>query len=59
MPVKLCFDIQAAISIVHNPVHNNRMEDIEIDPHFIKEEIDGGLVCMMYVPTGDQVVDTF
>ncbi|XP_071909660.1 uncharacterized protein [Coffea arabica] len=57
LPMKLYCDNKAAISIAHNPVLHDRTKHVEVDKHFIKEKIEGGVVCMTYVPTRDQVAD--
>ena len=57
LPMKLYCDNKAAISIAHNPVLHDRTKHVEVDKHFIKEKIEDGLVCMVYVPTEDQVAD--
>jgi formylmethanofuran dehydrogenase subunit D len=30
---------------------------VEVDRHFIKEKIESGLICIPYVPTGEQLID--
>ena len=30
---------------------------MEVDKHFIREKVDNGLICMMYVPTNKQAAD--
>lgn len=55
--MKLYCDNKAAISIAHNPVLHDRTKHVEVDKHFIKEKIEDGLVCMVYVPTADQVAN--
>ena len=47
---------KAAISIAHNLILHDRMKHVEVDKHLIKEKI-GGIVCMTYVPTRDQMAD--
>lgn len=34
-----------------------RTKRIEVDRHFIKEKIDGGIIYMIYVPTSEQATD--
>lgn len=55
--MKLYNDNKAAISIAHNPVFHQHTKHVEVDKHFIKEKVEGGAVCMTYVPTKDQVAD--
>lgn len=56
-PIKTYCDNKAAISIAHNPVLHDRTKHVEVDKHFIKEKIEGGQICMIYVPTDEQVAD--
>ncbi|CAM8975218.1 unnamed protein product [Rhodiola kirilowii] len=57
LPMKLYCDTKAAISIAHNPVLHDRTKYVEIDGHFIKEKLKGGVVCTPFVPTTQQVID--
>ncbi|KAJ9541315.1 hypothetical protein OSB04_027821 [Centaurea solstitialis] len=59
LPMRLFCDNNSAISTAHNPVHHERTKHVEIDRHFIKEKIDSGGVCIVYIPTNHQVVDVF
>ncbi|GMP88706.1 hypothetical protein CsSME_00040591 [Camellia sinensis var. sinensis] len=56
-PMKVYCDNKAAISIAHNPVLHDRTKHIEVDKHFIKEKINAGIICMTYLPTGEQLAD--
>ena len=55
--MKLYCDNKAAISIAHNPVQHDRTKHVEIDRHFIKENISSGTICIPFVKTCDQVAD--
>ena len=57
MPIKMYYDNKATINISHNPVHHDQTKHVEVDCHFMKENIEDGTVCMIYVPTSEQVVD--
>ncbi|XP_073219751.1 uncharacterized protein [Cicer arietinum] len=45
------------ISIAHNPVQHDRTKRIEVDRHFIKEKLDSGMICTLYVSTQNQLAD--
>ena len=55
--MKLCCDNKLAINIAHNLVQYDRTKHVEIDRNFIKEKLEGGLICMPYVPLGNQLAD--
>lgn len=59
MPMKLYCDNKAAISIARNPVQHDRTKHVEINRHFIKEKIDNGTICMLFVSTTQQTADIF
>ena len=52
----LC-DNKAAISIAKNPIQHDRTKHVEINRHFIKEKIEGGIVRLMYTPSSRQTID--
>lgn len=56
MPIKLFCDNKAAISISHNPVHQDRTKHIEVD-RFIKEKIYEETICMVYLQTAEQTTN--
>ena len=49
-PIKLYCDNKSTINIAHNLVQYERTKHMEIDRHFIKEKLEGGPICMPYVP---------
>ncbi|KAF8395265.1 hypothetical protein HHK36_019207 [Tetracentron sinense] len=48
---------RAAISIAHNSVLHDRTKHIEIERHFIREQIIRGEVCTPYMKINDQLAD--
>ena len=56
-PMKLFCDNKAAISIAHNPVQHDRTKHIEVDRHFIKENLEMGVICIPFVKSEDQIAN--
>ena len=56
-PMKLYCDKKSPINIAHNPIQHDRTKHIEFDRHFIKENLEEGVVCLSYVPSEHQLVD--
>ena len=56
-PLMLYCDNKAAIDIANNPVQHDRTKHVEIDRHFIKENLDNGIICIPYVSSSSQVAD--
>ncbi|RDX85314.1 Copia protein, partial [Mucuna pruriens] len=53
--MKLYCDNKSAISKAHNPIQHDQMKHIEVDRHFIKEKLDGYLICTPYVTSQGQL----
>ncbi|XP_062099709.1 uncharacterized mitochondrial protein AtMg00810-like [Humulus lupulus] len=57
MPMKLFCDNKAAISIAHNPMQHDRIKHIEVDRHFIKENLEARIICIPFVRSEYQIAD--
>lgn len=55
--VDIYSDSKATTQIAVNPVYHERTKHVEIDCHFIRENIMEGIVATKYVPTQEQPVD--
>lgn len=53
----LYYDNKVATSIAHNAVQHDRRKHIEVDCHFIKEQLQHGWIFTPFVKTGDQLAD--
>ena len=52
-------DNQGAIALGKNPVQHQRSKHIDIKYHFIRNEIQKGIVNLLYVPTDQNWADMF
>ena len=56
-PMSLQCDNKATIEIAHNPVQHDRTKHVEVDQHFIKENLDRKIIQFPFVRSEDQLAD--
>jgi hypothetical protein len=54
LPLKLYSNSKVVISIAHNLVQHVRTKHIEINCYFIKEKLDAGIICLLFVTSNQQ-----
>ena len=57
--VVLYVDNQGAIALAKNPVQHQRSKHIDIKYHFVRLEVQKGVLQLEYVPSEDNVADVF
>ena len=55
--MRLYRDNKSATNVADNPLQHDRTKHVEIDIHFIKENITSGTICTTFVKTCDQLAD--
>lgn len=50
-------DNQGSIALAHNPVFHARTNHIDIQHHYIRDEVSAGRIHLTYVPTSEVIAD--
>jgi hypothetical protein len=59
MPTPLLSDSTRAISITRDPVKHELTKHSGVDAHFMRSQVQDGVVALQYVPSELQLVDFF
>lgn len=50
-------DNQGSIALAHNPVFHARTKHIDIQHHYIRDEVSAGRINLTYIPTSEMIAD--
>jgi hypothetical protein len=53
----LCIDNQSAISVSKNPEHHGRMKHLDLRTHWLRENVEAGVIAPKHVGTNDMIAD--
>ena len=56
-PISMKGENQGSISLAHNPVFYARTKHIDIQHHYIRDEVAAGRIDLTYVPTAEMIAD--
>lgn len=56
-PLKLYCDNKAAISVALNPIQHEKSKHVVVDRHFIKGNVEEGIICLTFLPTNLQATN--
>ena len=55
--MNLLCDNKATIDVAHNPVQYDRTKHVEVDQHFIKQNLEAKIIRFPFVKSEDQLAD--
>ena len=58
-PVHINEDNQSAISMTKNPQYHGRAKHISIKYHFVREQVENGVLILTYCPSEHMLADMF
>ncbi|XP_070013459.1 secreted RxLR effector protein 161-like [Nicotiana sylvestris] len=57
--VPLLCDNTSTLNMAKNPVQHKRTKHIDVRHHFLRDNVEKGLICMKFCSTEDQIADIF
>lgn len=55
--MKLLCDNKATIATVNNSIRHDQTKHMEVDRHFIKDQVDKAKISLLFATSNDQLVD--
>ena len=55
--MNLFYDNKAAIDVSHNPIQHDRTKHVEVDRHFIRQDLEEKIIRFPFVKSKDQLAD--
>lgn len=59
LPVEIYCDNISAISMAENPTQHDKSKHVEINRHFIQENIENKIIHLKHIPSNQQAADIF
>ena len=56
-PVQICADNQGAITLAKDPKFHSRTKHIDIQWHFVRDQVESGAVEFVWIPTNKMAAD--
>ncbi|XP_070004811.1 uncharacterized protein [Nicotiana sylvestris] len=57
--VPLLCDNTSTVNMTKNPIQHKRTKHIDVRYHFLRDNVEKGLICMKFCNTEDQIIDIF